>query len=408
MKIIEMAKRVGKALTIDLEKREGGVIVMRKLLPDNARKWHEWAVRHGVPNPIPPEELHVTVMFSSVDVRVPLIETPITIEVAGTSPWYGAGGVFANFGPNEDVLVFAFRCWELHDRHWMMLDNGCVTSWPTYRPHLSLSYDVGDYELPDEAMKDVPRFVIMDAEISQQPRVPQALAGKSAPDDSLVEVSEELKAAAAQVLAAKKNDLNPIDGADLADISKGRMLASVKKRLSAAEWAPDELKEKSEPTPKPKVVEVDGKKFIERDLKMTVAPLSEEMRKKMPKVVDAFKANEEEKLAYGWASVSTINGEFVEDLQGDTITTKAQREWLHSLIKGQRAGKMEHEGEPVGEIVEGIVLDKAMQDALGIDLGMEGCLVGTHYTCEKTWDMVKTGNWMYSIAGRVLIEAPAE
>lgn len=412
MKILtDLAKKAAKAITIDMEKREGGVIVMRKLLPANAKKWHDWAVRHGVPNPVPPEEMHVTVIMSAVDVRMPLIEVPITVQTAGVSPWSGSGGVFAMFGPEEDVLVFSFRCWELHDRHWMMLENGCITTWPTYRPHLTLSYDAGGFDLPDEAMQDVPTYVIMDGETSAVPKPKSALAGKSVADDSLVEVSDALKVAAADALKAHGEKMNLIDAYDLADISKGRMLASVQKRLSAAEWAPEGLKKAAAPelaAGDPKVIEANGRKFVERDVKMTVGAIPDEVKAKGGKILDAFKTNEEEKLAYGWASVSTVKGEFVEDLQGDTITTKAQRQWLHSLIRSQRIGKMEHEGDQVGEVVEGIVLDKSLQDALGVDLGMEGCLVCTHYTCEKTWDMVKTGNWMYSIAGRVLVEVEEE
>jgi hypothetical protein len=397
MKVLaELAKKVGHALSLDLERAAPGVIIMRKLLLRNAKKWHDWAVKWGVPNPIPPEEMHVTVMFSSVEVKVPLIETPISIEVAGISPFMGAGGVFAMFGPEENVLVFAFRCWELHDRHWMMLDHGCETSWPSYRPHLSLSYDAAGFELPEEALLDVPRFVIMDGETAAKPNPPAALVAKSAATDSLVPVSDELKAAASEALKALKAEgstANLIDVYDLADIAKGRMLASTQKRLGDAEWAPAELKAPTKPAA------TETRKRAQKEFTVSVSSIPEEIAKNFA-ARDVFKANEDEQIVMGIASVSTEKGELITDSHGDQITTKALVEFNRSLIAGGREGKIMHEGEACTEVVAGLVLTEEWQKSLGIDLGYEPYLVEIHVPDPGQWAEIKKGDgWMLSIAG---------
>jgi hypothetical protein len=70
---------------------------------ENAQEWYDWGTKWGVPNLLPPEEMHVTVLVpSSSSVRSPAEE-----RAGDQHQTYGAR-CFAMFGPNEDHLVFNF------------------------------------------------------------------------------------------------------------------------------------------------------------------------------------------------------------------------------------------------------------------------------------------------------------
>ena len=112
------------------------------------------------------------------------------------------------------------------------------------------------------------------------------------------------------------------------------------------------------------------------------------------------KANDEDRIVYGWASVATVNGEPVTDLHGDQVTMSFLKDLGHDLIRKTRASKWEHEGPVKNEIVELLVFDNALQKALRIDLGREGLFVGIHVPDDADWQMAKSGNWELSIAAR--------
>jgi hypothetical protein len=395
---------------VDIEKRSG-LYVSRSVL--NGKEWHDWAVKYGVPDPLAADDLHVTVLYSSKDVKLIPDKTVRTIYV-------GPGGYepacFVKLGPKDQSLAVCFWDYALWDRHHAFIRSGAVHSWPDYRPHMTLSNAAGDFEISDEALAAAPLQINLGPEVYDETNANKRQAdadveGVDDPDGATLIVIIDIAASAAQQVIDKSlaepgsMDINPVDRAALADVAAGHSIRkSVATRIAGADWAPEAIKGLAKAESAPKVIEIDGRKFVERELRMTVQPLAEDIRKQLPFEVDAFKMDEEERLAWGWASVSTVKGKYVTDFEGQEITTKAQRQWLHSLMKGQRAGKMDHEGADVGEVVEGIVLDADVQKALGIDLGLEGVLCCTHYTCEKTWNMVKTGKWMHSIAGRVLVE----
>lgn len=148
-------------------------------------------------------------------------------------------------------------------------------------------------------------------------------------------------------------------------------------------------------------------KRVEKEITLTVNAQTTEVAKAI-EGKDVFKSDAERRVAYGWASVATIGGEPVEDLQKDTITVDALLDFTHQIMKGQRAGKFEHEGDACNQIVEAIVLSDDLQKALGIDLGMEGLLIGVHVPEDANWNTVKDGDWMFSIAGTMFVEEAAD
>lgn len=384
MKIVEAAKR---ALGISTAEKRAGVFISRYVEATNAQKWFDWATKWGVPNIVPVDQMHVTVMYSTVDVMTPLVET--TMNVPTTS-----GGCFALFGPDENILVFTFSSWELYDRNWAIRDMGAVPTWPSYRPHLSLSNDVGDFELPDGALQEVPSYIVLGPEVSAALKAKDDPSDQTDDDEGDSEVVLVLVACsqAAELLKSDGQKMPALAAYDLADVAHGKASKGVLKRLTESDWAPAEFKAALQQ----KTTET--RKKVERELTISVSNMPEEVAKKL-KNSEIAKANDEEQIVLGIASVSTVNGELVKDLHGDEVTTQALVEFNRSLISGSRAGKFMHEGEAVTEIVAGLVLSQDWQKALGIDLGYEPYLVEIHVPDATDWAEVKKGEWMLSVAG---------
>ena len=113
-------------------------------------------------------------------------------------------------------------------------------------------------------------------------------------------------------------------------------------------------------------------------------------------------------VAYGWASVSVDGGEPVIDHQGDVIETTELRKALHEYMRGDRAAKVNHEGEPVGDVVEAIIIDAEIAKALGAPADKEGMFVGMHFPDPAVWARVESGELpefsIHGTAVRVPIE----
>lgn len=111
------------------------------------------------------------------------------------------------------------------------------------------------------------------------------------------------------------------------------------------------------------------------------------------------KADATRRMVYGWASVTKVAGQDVEDRQGDVMDTENLRKTVHAFM-ADRVGKTMHSGGQTGVIADSIVLDAVVQQALGVDLGMEGWFVGYHVTSDDVWKRVESGELQaFSIGG---------
>jgi hypothetical protein len=118
------------------------------------------------------------------------------------------------------------------------------------------------------------------------------------------------------------------------------------------------------------------------------------------------KVDEDQRMVWGWASVSTVRGESVIDTQGDIIETPELQKAAHEFMKDYRRGDEMHMIKGVGQIVDSVVMTKALQDALGVDLGMEGWLIGFKVESDEVWQKVKDGTYRaFSIGGSGAREA---
>ena len=93
-----------------------------------------WARENGIENPLPAEELHVTVLYSKTPVDWLEMGEPYqaTVEVAEGGP-----RMLQRFG---EALVLSFASSDMKWRHESMIEAGASSDYPEYRPHVTLSY----------------------------------------------------------------------------------------------------------------------------------------------------------------------------------------------------------------------------------------------------------------------------
>lgn len=375
-----------------------GLYVYRPVL--NAQEWIDWAAAAGVPNLVAAADLHVTVVSSSTDAKVPLACDPLVIR---TDADYWGAGRFGFLGKDNQAFCFIFSSWELQDRFYTYSSNGTTSDFPGYVPHLTFSMDAAAFDLPDTALANVPCYIVLGAEIRADRKLPDPSdqmidddAGAEDDAETIVVVLASVKQAAETVLAEKTADVDPRQMAALLAIAHDKPLTkAAAKALAKATWAPELLQNIMGKT------EARGLKppsdMKSKEAKITIAQVSGEVAKAFGASGKGY--DEERRWVYGVASVSTIAGALVEDLDGDFVTTKCLEDYCAALITSGAGGDFEHETDAVNTIVGALTFSTDLQKSLGIDLGMEFLLTVTHVPDDADWEKVKKGEWMQSIAG---------
>jgi hypothetical protein len=427
-----------------LIQKRAGLYVSRPIV--NGKRWHDWAVKAGVPNPVPADRMHVTVVYSRVDVKCrPATDTYDVLTERAVIQRLGADGA---------VLVVVWDDCYLSDRHWFFRSNGATSDWAGYRVHVTLSYDAGDYEVPDEMLSQMPEMIVLGPEVhsplnedavadlkksipggdAHEPDTEDQAMAKSALEHALSEgVGTGLERAIVRDLAAghpvSAKDLVALGGADwlvkFYAAAGGEAAAEGAAVTKTGEPTDEEVQKRAgelvagavlDPTIDQASVETLAKIAAGEDVPvLEIAALPEALMEKLSGFIrkerEVLKSDgmqvdeEEERIAWGWATVAKKNGEDVVDSHGEKITMKAVKQMVHGLITGSRAGNFEHVGPAHHEIVEAMVFCAERQKALGIDLGMEGALIAMRIPDDNHWELVKSGDWMFSIEARGIITA---
>lgn len=118
---------------------------------------------------------------------------------------------------------------------------------------------------------------------------------------------------------------------------------------------------------------------------------------------EIIKTDEDEQLVFGWASISSVNGELVIDKQDDIIPEhELERAAYEYVLYCRQQGDM-HERMGVGRLVESMVFTKQKQQVLGIDLGLSGWFVGFKVDDAGVWKRIKSGDLPeFSIGGKAV------
>ena len=115
------------------------------------------------------------------------------------------------------------------------------------------------------------------------------------------------------------------------------------------------------------------------------------------------KSNDDQMLAFGWASVAIrTDGEQIEDWQGDIIDPEDLEQAVYDYVQFYGDGGEMHERGGVAKLVESVVFTKEKTKAMGIPDGTvpEGWWIGFRVLDPDVWDKVKDGTYsMFSIEG---------
>ena len=113
------------------------------------------------------------------------------------------------------------------------------------------------------------------------------------------------------------------------------------------------------------------------------------------------KADTTGRYVRGWASVVTDAGVPVTDHQGDIIAIDEIRKAAHKFISDARIAKAMHAGQPVGEVVESVIIDDDFAKAVGMTDGRRGWWIGMEIHDATIRENVRKGKLRaFSIGGR--------
>jgi hypothetical protein len=116
---------------------------------------------------------------------------------------------------------------------------------------------------------------------------------------------------------------------------------------------------------------------------------------------NVIKIDEEQRIVWGWASVTSLNGETIVDKQGDIIEPRTLEKAATEFMLGARNGLTMHKGEPTTTIVHSMLFTDDVKKAFDIESPYEGWLIAVKVHCDETWDQVKKGQFKgFSIGGK--------
>ena len=118
-----------------------------------------------------------------------------------------------------------------------------------------------------------------------------------------------------------------------------------------------------------------------------------------------LKADDEQRMVYGWASVVTEKGEAVVDRQGDVIEPDTLVKAVNKFMEHVRVGKEMHQGEQIGRVIHSLPITKEIGESLGIQSDREGWVVAFKVYDDDVWSRVKSGELAaFSIGGKAIKE----
>ena len=102
-------------------------------------------------------------------------------------------------------------------------------------------------------------------------------------------------------------------------------------------------------------------------------------------------SDDEQRIVYGWASVSTIEGDIQVDHHNDQIQMEVLEKAATNYMLESRVGKFMHVGSKVAEVVHSLPLSLDIAKALGVQTDREGWIIGMKVYDDECWNMIKTG-----------------
>lgn len=123
------------------------------------------------------------------------------------------------------------------------------------------------------------------------------------------------------------------------------------------------------------------------------------------------KASDEGQLVFGWASIAkTATGQTVIDSHQEIIEPEDLEPAVYEYVLNFADMGVDHAGEPVGKMVESLMMTAEKAAAMGISGAVpEGWWIGFHIPDPALFAEVKAGRYpMFSIQGTAMPEEITE
>ena len=133
-----------------MNNNSNGTFVAVRFAEESIEALIKFAEYYEVPNLLEPKDYHCTVVYS----RKPLNNVPIEKPIE--PQWIAYPVCFdvflsrsdMNEGPDSRCLVLVIYSEEMNERHTHLREvEGASHDYPSYIPHITLSYDIGDYDI---------------------------------------------------------------------------------------------------------------------------------------------------------------------------------------------------------------------------------------------------------------------
>ena len=378
--------------------------VSRKLL--NAKDLIAWAKRNGFDTALEPDDMHVTVAYSHAPVLWQALTPQDTILTVPDAQTHGNGTRgLARFG-DGDAVVLLFESQELTTRWLEFAAAGTSWDYETYHPHTTISWNAPGIDVDAVQPYDGPLMFGPEIFDEIKSEWSDTITEKG---NTTMDTTETRNAAYAYLLKTDPSIAALMAKAypDLKKLQPGA--GDVHVRTSPALLDTDTQPNVGDAKPaKPKsqsfkaaleAMRTAGHEAVVAPPDATQVTNKADTDWAIP--FEIVKQDEDQHLVFGWASVSTVNGQLVVDKQDDMILPEDLEKAAYEFVLYSRSHGDMHERHGVGRMVESMMFTKQKQDLLGIDLGMEGWWTGFFVDDGETWRLIKAGSYPeFSIGGR--------
>jgi hypothetical protein len=304
----------------------------------------------GMPTALLPDDMHVTVMYDPEpthwDEDDHWFRPQLRVEGGARSTEMFGGG----------ALVLAFDCAELVsdwlDLRWC----GYGGTWPSFRPHITLTYNVGDGVAMGYAPYTGP-IVLGPMRFTEGTGGPGVIVEKLRPEDMLFSLPEAATTLSKQIGLGGETHLR-------ANARGDRLYAPGKDGTELLKY----------------VAAHNG-----------TSNASASVGKLGNHDLTLLKSEDEQRMVWGWASVVTSKGSTIYDTQGDSMTADVMEKAATDFMLNCREGHVMHLGKQVATVVHSLPITKQVAAAFGLTCDVEGWAIAMKVHDDDTWALVKAG-----------------
>lgn len=156
MKLRNLILRLTEA---DTEDSKRGSYAGVKFSDQTQTHLKELLAKLKVPTPIDPAKFHTTVIYSRKYLPDYKAEGKLAVPYIGTATTADIWDWTSKTGNKNKCLVIKYDCKQLIDRHEeLMKTHGATFDYAEYIPHITLSYDIQDWNQLDELNDQLKQF----------------------------------------------------------------------------------------------------------------------------------------------------------------------------------------------------------------------------------------------------------